>query len=85
MLKTGNLVARWLTLRYLFALALVAALAVANFVVLRAEIRANESSVQLLTLSGRQRTLLQSTALVAQGLVSIYNPEERAPLLLELW
>jgi two-component system, LuxR family, sensor kinase FixL len=85
MLKTGNLVARWLTLRYLFALALVAALAVANFVVLRAEIRANESSVQLLTLSGRQRTLLQSTALVAQGLVSIYSPEERAPLLSELW
>jgi len=84
MLKSGNLVARSLTLRYLLALGLVAALAVANFLVLRAEIQANESSVQLLTLSGRQRTLLQSTALVAQGLVSIYNPDERAPLLTEL-
>jgi two-component system, LuxR family, sensor kinase FixL len=84
MLKTGNLVARGLTLRYLFALGLVAALAIANFVVLRAEIRANESSVELLTLSGRQRTLLQSTALLAQGLVSIYSPDERAPLRAEL-
>lgn len=80
----GKLATRGLTLRYLFALGLVALLAGANFWLLRAEIRANESSVELLTLSGRQRTLLQSTALLAQGLVSIYNPEERAPLRVEL-
>jgi PAS domain S-box-containing protein len=82
--QTATLVTRGLTFRYLFALGLVATLAVANFWVLRAEIRANESSVELLTLSGRQRTLLQSTALMAQGLVSTYNPEERAPLRAEL-
>lgn len=82
--QTAALVTRGLTLRYLFALGLVATLAVVNFWVLRAEIRANESSVELLTLSGRQRTLLQSTALMAQGLVSTYNPEERAPLRAEL-
>ena len=75
-----NRITRTLTLRYLFALVIVGILATANFWVLRAEIRANELSVELLSLSGRQRTWLQSTALLAQGLVSIRSPEEREPL-----
>jgi PAS domain S-box-containing protein len=73
-----------LTLRYLFALGLVALLSIANYRLLRAEIRANESTVELLTLSGTQRTLLQATALLAQASVSIFSPEERAPLIAEL-
>lgn len=73
-----------LTIRYLFALGLVAALSIANYRLLRAEIKANESTVELFTLSGRQRTLLQSTALLAQAAVSIFSPEERAPLVTKL-
>lgn len=75
---------RWLTIRYLFAIGLVAVLSITNFWLLRAEMRANEASVELLTVSGRQRTLLQSTALLAQALVSVYVPEERIPLRREL-
>jgi len=75
---------RGLTLRYLFALSLLALLSIANYRLLRAEIRANESTVELLTLSGTQRTLLQATALLAQASVSIFSPEERAPLIAEL-
>ena len=75
---------RRLTLRYLFAIGLVAVLSITNFSLLRAEMRANEASVELLTLSGRQRTLLQSTALLAQALVSVYAPEELIPLRTEL-
>lgn len=73
-----------LTLRYLFALGLVALLSVANYRLLRAEIRANESTVEILTLSGSQRALLQGTALLAQALVSADTPDERNRLLDEL-
>lgn len=73
-----------LTVRYLFALALVALLSVANYRLLRAEIRANESTVELLTLSGSQRTLLQATALLGQAVVSTEDSSEREPLLKEL-
>jgi len=75
---------RALTLRWLLALGLVAGLALANYLLLRAEIRANEAGTELLTISGRQRTLLLSTTLLAQELVTIDSRERRDELREEL-
>jgi len=78
-------VTRGLTLRYLFALGVVGMLAYANYRLLQVEMQASESSVAFLTLSGRQRTLLQSTALLAEALVGVFDDSDRrAALLREL-
>jgi two-component system sensor kinase FixL len=77
-------ITRWLTARYLFALGLIAGLAATNYWLLHVEMRLNETSVELLTVSGRQRTLLQSTALLSQAIVNARNSEEREPLLASL-
>jgi PAS domain S-box-containing protein len=73
-----------LTIRYLFALGLIASLAATNYWLLATEMRVNEESVNLLALSGRQRTLLQSTALLSQAIVSAGATEDRPELIQEL-
>ncbi|MBI1315198.1 PAS domain-containing protein [bacterium] len=73
-----------LTIKYLFALSAVAALALVNYLILRAEIRAGESSAEVLTISGRQRALMQQSALLAQELVTCGDNQRRTQIRTQL-
>jgi two-component system sensor kinase FixL len=73
-----------LTARWLLSLLVVAALAWANYIVLRAEIHANEVGGELLAVSGRQRTLLQSSGLLSHELVTEQDPARTRQLREEL-
>ena len=84
MLESTLAMSRQLTLRCLLALVIVGGLALANYLLLRGEIHANEVSLELLSLSGHQRTLLQSSGLLAHDLVTEDDAEKRGGLQEEL-
>ena len=69
---------RLLTLRYVLALSLLAALAGVNFLILRAEIRDGERTAAVLHLSSRQRTVLYRIALLADQLVLSLDSASRS-------
>jgi diguanylate cyclase (GGDEF)-like protein len=60
---------RALTFRYLFALGLIAALAIGGFLTLQQAIRTHEASSSIINLSARQGTLVQQAASAARLLV----------------
>ncbi len=71
---------RAMTVKYLFALGVLAALAVVNYAILHRQIKQNESMAAIVSTSGRQRSLLQRTVLLAQELVSVVDPAARRKL-----
>lgn len=75
---------RNLTARCLIAVSLIAALSLVSYVVLREEIRAGESIAAVLNATGRQRTLLQHSALLAQEFVTSADEDRRQQARLEL-
>ena len=75
---------RPLTLKYVFALGLLAVLATTNFVLLRTEIRSSEEMTRILNNSGRQRMLLHRTAMLTDRLVFESDSAARAELRSEL-
>lgn len=77
-------IARSLTLKYALTLGLLAGLALANYLILGIQITAGRSVAEAANLSGRQRTLLQRSALLAQELAFASGTAERDKLRKEL-
>jgi len=75
--RTGT---RHLTVKYLLTLFLLGALALANYLILSAQIETNRAIESVVMSSGRQRSLLQRSALLAQKLVITSDEEERNQL-----
>lgn len=73
----GMSIARSLTWRYVFALALVAALSTAAWLSLDLVISAQKSTAAIVNVSGRQRMLSQRTALFARMLAT--SPQSERP------
>ncbi len=69
---------------FLAALAVSTLLMVANFVILQARARSQQSVAAVVNVSGRQRMLSQRTALLAQDLVLSKDSAERTDLRNEL-
>jgi len=68
---------RALTFRYLLALSLIAALAVGGFLILQTTIRTHEASSSIITMTGRQSTLVQEVVATARHLVESSDPAAR--------
>lgn len=73
-----------LTMKYLSVLGVLAALAVAAYLVLAYNIRLQSNDAAEINISGSQRMLLQRTALLAERLVHTRDPSARADLRVEL-
>lgn len=71
---------RSMTLKYLFVLGLLAALALVSYLVLQGQIKANESTAAIVNVCGRQRMLSQRIDLLALRLVNTQDRSERADL-----
>ncbi len=82
--QRSDTMARGLTLKYLLALGLLAGLALANHLILGNQIAASRSVAEVVNLSGRQRLLLQRSALLAQELVMAESGNSRQKLRMEL-
>ena len=68
---------RALTFRYLLALSLIAALAVGGFLILQTTIRTHEASSSIITMTGRQSTLVQEVVATARHLAESGDPSAR--------
>ena len=82
--RRNNAIARQLTVKYLLTLGLLGGTALVNYVILRTQIAASRSVDEVVNLSGRQRALLQRSALLAQKLASAVDAVERRKLRNEL-
>src|SRR5262245_1535709 len=69
-----------LTVRYDVALCVLVLLAFGNFLLLKKEIQVNATSAAVLNISGRQRTLVQRSLLLAEHLFIAQDPVKRARL-----
>jgi PAS domain S-box-containing protein len=69
-----------LTVRYGVALAILVLLALGNFLLLKKEIQVNATNAAILNISGRQRTLVQRSLLLAEHLFIAQDPAKRAHL-----
>lgn len=67
-----------MSFRYLLALGLLAGLAFADYLILKHQILSTESDAAQINTSGRQRMLVERTALLARYLVSTPDRRERA-------
>lgn len=72
-----NAIARQLTVKYLLTLVLLGGTALANYLILRSQIAASRSLDAVVDLSGRQRALIQRSALLAQEFASAPDGAER--------
>ncbi len=70
-----------MTSRYIFVLVLLAILAFGNFFVLRASIETEKSTASIINISGRQRMLLQRSAMFAQRLLVERDRQSRQRLI----
>lgn len=77
-------VTRPLTLKYVFALSLLAALAIVNFVILRVAILESQRMHAIVHHSSRQRVLLLQTAMLADRLIFSLDDAERDDVRREL-
>jgi PAS domain S-box-containing protein len=68
---------RRLTVGYLLILGVLGALAVGNYLILRAQIETSRSTSAVFGEAGGQRSLLQESALLAQKLIVTTNPKDR--------
>lgn len=82
--RSNNAIARQLTVKYLLTLGLLGGTALGNYVILRSQIAASRSVDEVVNLSGRQRALVQRSALLAQKLASAADAAERRALRSEL-
>jgi len=82
--RRHNAIARQLTVKYLLTLGLLGGTALINYVILRTQIAASRSVDEVVNLSGRQRALVQRSALLAQKLASAADAAERRELRNEL-
>jgi signal transduction histidine kinase len=80
----NNAIARHLTVKYLLTLGLLGGTALTNFLILRTQIAASRSVAQVVDLSGRQRVLLQRSALLAHKFALADGVAERQKLRDEL-
>jgi hypothetical protein len=69
---------RALTCRYVLALSLIAAPAMAGFLTLQQIIKSHEASSSIINASARQRALVQEVATAARHLVASQDPSARA-------
>lgn len=72
------------SVEYLFALGILAALALANYVILGENIELNEGSAALINTSGRQRMFSQRIALLTLKMAATQDSEEKERLCKEL-
>jgi len=77
---TGKAGTRHLTVRYLLTLSLLGGLALANYLILSVQIETNRAIESVVMSSGRQRSDLQRSALLAQKLVISSDEAERRQL-----
>lgn len=82
--QRSNTTTRSLTVKYLLVLGLLAGLALVNYLILGSQIAAGRSVAEVVNLSGRQRALLQRSALIAQELASADDSDRRNELRREL-
>src|SRR4029450_5703775 len=75
---------RTLTIRCWLALALLALLAVGNYLLLKKEIQVNATSAAVLNVSGRQRTLVQRALLLVEHMFIAQEPRKKEALRQEL-
>lgn len=68
---------RFLTIRYLVAFAVLGALALGNFLILRAQIESNRFTNAIYAETEQQRSRLQGSTLLAQKLVAAGNANDR--------
>jgi signal transduction histidine kinase len=80
----NNAIARHLTVKYLLTLGLLGGTAFANYLILRSQIAASRSVAEVVDLSGRQRALLQRSALLAHEFALAQGGAERRKLRDEL-
>lgn len=73
-----------LTARYLLTFLTLGALALANYLILRTQIETSRAVSAVVAEAGRQRSLLQRSALLAQKLVAASPPVDRARLRAQL-
>jgi signal transduction histidine kinase len=78
--ERSNAIARNLTLKYALTLGLLAGLALANYLILKSQITASRLVAEVVDLSGRQRALLQRSALLAQELALVEGAGRRKKL-----
>ncbi|MGF7173747.1 ATP-binding protein [Azospirillum doebereinerae] len=80
MIPIGTTTARWMTLRYGIALALIALGTLAGFVMTERVMGQHERMLEVVNVSGRQRMLSQRTALLVEQLKHDSDPASRADL-----
>jgi hypothetical protein len=84
MTRYSDRITQPLTLKYVFALGLLAVLALTNFLLLRKEILSSQAMASILNNSGHQRMLLHRTAMLAERLVFASDATSRNQLRHEL-
>lgn len=84
MIPIGTTTARWMTLRYGIALALIALGTLAGFVMTERVIGQHERMLEVVNVSGRQRMLSQRTALLVEQLKHDPSAGSRAALARQL-
>ncbi len=84
MIPIGTTTARWMTLRYGIALALIALGTLAGFVMTERVIGQHERMLEVVNVSGRQRMLSQRTALLVEQLKRDPDAYSRADLARQL-
>ncbi|SMH31161.1 ATP-binding protein [Azospirillum agricola] len=84
MIPIGTTTARWMTLRYGIALALIALGTLAGFVMTERVIGQHERMLEVVNVSGRQRMLSQRTALLVEQLKHDPDAYSRADLARQL-
>jgi PAS domain S-box-containing protein len=77
MYQSGNNLTRSLTLKYVLALGVLAALAVVNYLILQAEIRESQLMASVVKVCGEQRSLIHRAATLAERLVYASDYVER--------
>ncbi len=75
---------RGLTLKYLFALSLIACLLMVSYLLIDRQIKNNEASAAIINISGRQRMYLQRVAMLGLQLVYEKDAEKRDELRMQL-
>lgn len=84
MMQSCRKLTRWLTFKWSAALALIGALAAANYFILRAEILDNQTTSTILSQVGRQRVLVYRTAMLCERMMFSFDEAERGSLRSEI-